>query len=90
MRLKNLSKLLSISLAIIFAGFLGNNVFADTSNFYFDDFTADYYLTKDADGVSRMRVVENLTAVFPNFNQNKGICRHNIFGSIFVMEAIYL
>ncbi|MBR2658713.1 DUF2207 domain-containing protein [Candidatus Saccharibacteria bacterium] len=75
MRLKNLSKLLSISLAIIFAGFLGNNVFADTSNFYFDDFTADYYLTKDADGVSRMRVVENLTAVFPNFNQNKGICR---------------
>lgn len=75
MRLKNLSKLLSISLAIIFAGFLSNNVFADTSNFYFDDFTADYYLTKDADGVSRMRVVENLTAVFPNFNQNKGICR---------------
>ena len=48
---------------------------ADTDNFYFDDFTADYYLTRESDGVSRMEVVENLTAVFPSYNQNKGICR---------------
>lgn len=51
------------------------SILANTENFYFEDFTADYYLSKDSDGVSRLRVVENLTAVFPAFNQNKGICR---------------
>lgn len=52
-----------------------NNVFADVQDFYFEDFTADYYLTKDIDGLSHLRVVENVTAVFPDFKQNKGICR---------------
>ena len=75
MRSKNLLKLLSISI-VAFAGlFFSNNVFAGTQDFYFDDFTADYYLKKDADGVSRLTVKESLTAVFPDFNQNKGICR---------------
>lgn len=50
-------------------------VYASTDDFYFSDFTADYYLTKDADGVSHLKVVENLTAEFPNYKQNKGICR---------------
>ena len=60
-----------------FAGVFGEGraFAANVNNFYFDDFTADYYLTKDSDGVSHLRVVENLTAVFPNYNQNKGICR---------------
>ena len=48
----------------------------DTDNFYFSDFTADYYLRKDENGVSHLRVVENLTAEFPSFNQNKGIKRY--------------
>jgi len=48
---------------------------AGTDNFYFSDFMGDYYLSKGAEGVSHLKVVENLTAVFPNFNQNKGICR---------------
>lgn len=47
----------------------------DTDNFYFESFDADYYLEKNKDGVSTLRVVENLTAVFPDYNQNKGICR---------------
>lgn len=47
----------------------------DTNNFYFSDFTADYYLTKDANGISHLKVVENLTAEFPTFKQNKGIRR---------------
>lgn len=46
-----------------------------TNNFYFKDFTADYYLTRDTDGTSRMKVIENLTAVFPETNQNHGITR---------------
>ena len=48
---------------------------ASTENFYFDDFTADYYLSRDAEGISHLKVVENLTAIFPDYNQNKGICR---------------
>lgn len=48
---------------------------ASTDDFYFSDFTADYYLTKDTEGVSHLKVVENLTAEFPNYKQNKGICR---------------
>ena len=49
--------------------------FADVDNFYFSDFTGDYYLSRDESGVSRLRVIERVTAVFPDFNQNKGICR---------------
>lgn len=47
----------------------------NTNNFYFSDFTGDYYLTHDADGTSRLKVKESVTAVFPDYNQNKGICR---------------
>lgn len=52
------------------------NIFAiNTNNFFFDKFEADYYLEKTEDGASKLKVVENLTAVFPDYNQNKGICR---------------
>lgn len=47
----------------------------DVDNFYFDDFTADYYLSQKADGTSSLKVKERLIAVFPDYNQNKGICR---------------
>ena len=51
-------------------------VFAvDTENFYFEDFTGDYYLSRDADGVSHLKVIESFTAIFPDYKQNKGICR---------------
>lgn len=45
------------------------------NNFYFDDFTANYYLYRAEDGTSRLRVVEELVAVFPNYDQNHGITR---------------
>ena len=47
----------------------------NTNNFYFTDFEADYYLSRAADGTSRLRVVERLTAVFPDTDQNHGITR---------------
>ncbi len=47
----------------------------DVENFYFEDFTADYYVTKDSDGISHMKVIEEMTAVFPDYEQNKGIVR---------------
>lgn len=63
-------------LAISFFVVKPDKVFAgNTDNFYFDDFTADYYLSKDDEGVSVLKVVESFTAIFPNYNQNKGICR---------------
>lgn len=44
-------------------------------NFYFQDFTADYYLSQAEDGASRLKVVERLIAVFPDSNQNHGLTR---------------
>ncbi len=48
---------------------------SQTNNFHFEDFSADYYLSRDQSGASHLRVVENLVAVFPNFAQNHGITR---------------
>lgn len=48
---------------------------SSVNDFYFDDFVADYYLSRDEDGTSRLRVVETLTAIFPDFDQNYGITR---------------
>lgn len=63
--------LIIIAISAVFA----MPVYADVNDFYFDDFTGDYYLIKDTEGVSHLKVVENVTVVFPDFNQNKGICR---------------
>ena len=62
-------------LAVLVSSLFVSPVSAGTQDFYFSDFTGDYYLTKDLSGISHLKVVENVTAVFPNFNQNKGICR---------------
>ncbi|MBR3320064.1 DUF2207 domain-containing protein, partial [Candidatus Saccharibacteria bacterium] len=47
----------------------------NTNDFYFTDFTADYYLSKTEEGAGFMQIIENLTAVFPTSNQNHGIDR---------------
>lgn len=47
----------------------------DTENFYFDSFEADYYLSRDGEGLSHLKVDEVFTVVFPDYNQNKGFCR---------------
>ena len=48
---------------------------ATTEDFYFEDFTADYYLYEDNEFGSRLHVKETLTAVFPEIDQNHGITR---------------
>ncbi len=50
-------------------------VFADVDDFTFDSMTVDYTLTRDDDGVSRLAVVEQIVAVFPEADQNRGIRR---------------
>lgn len=47
----------------------------DADDFTFESFAADYFVARDADGGSSMRVVETLVAVFPDFDQNHGIER---------------
>ena len=65
-----------LALALLISFFAVAPVSAlDVNDFYFSDFTGDYYLIKSEDGISHLKVKESVTAVFPNFNQNKGICR---------------
>ncbi len=49
---------------------------SSADNFYFKSFTADYYLTKDDNGLGHLLVVEELVAVFPESDQNHGIVRN--------------
>lgn len=68
-------KKIFVALFIMLSALIASPVYASTDDFYFSDFTADYYLTKDVKGISHLKVVEQLTAEFPNYDQNKGIRR---------------
>jgi len=70
---------LALISCLLVAAVGGRSVFADVNNFYFSDFTGDYYLSKDEEGISHLKVIENVTAVFPDYEQNKGICRQISF-----------
>ena len=48
---------------------------ADTSDFEFSLFDAEYTLTQAADGTSFVDVTETLVAEFPDYDQNRGIVR---------------
>ncbi len=63
-----------LALLSFFANVNGN-ASAGVNSFYFDSFEANYYLSQDEEGISHLRVVEDLIAVFPDYNQNKGIYR---------------
>lgn len=55
--------------------FGANNAHAALNDFYFKSFDADYYLSKDTEDRSTLRVEERLVAVFPDYDQNHGIER---------------
>src|SRR5690554_1376751 len=48
---------------------------ADVDDFHFDSFDGRYELTRDGDGHSLLTTTETLVAVFPEFDQNRGIRR---------------
>ena len=48
---------------------------ADTSDFEYSLFDADYTLSQAADGTSFVDVTETLVAEFPDYDQNRGIVR---------------
>lgn len=66
-----------VALTLTLAGTLAGAApaFAGVNDFYFSNSTFDYYLSKNTDNSSHMRVVEVLTAVFPEIDQNHGIER---------------
>lgn len=47
----------------------------DTQNFVIRSFHADYYLSRDAQHISKLKVTEKIIAEFPAFDQNHGIIR---------------
>ncbi|MBX3194946.1 MAG: DUF2207 domain-containing protein [Microbacteriaceae bacterium] len=49
---------------------------AGVDDFAFDSFDAQYYLGVDDSGLSTLRTVETLVAVFPAIDQNRGIVRY--------------
>ncbi|MBX3094358.1 MAG: DUF2207 domain-containing protein [Cryobacterium sp.] len=49
--------------------------YAGVDDFYFESFHSDYYLGRDAAGNATLRTVETIVAVFPEFDQNRGILR---------------
>ena len=42
---------------------------------YVHDFKADFYLTRDESGISRLRVVETIDATFPSADRTHGLVR---------------
>ncbi len=50
-------------------------VHSGVDDFVFESFSADYYLDVDAEGRSTLRTVETFVAVFPEFDQNRGMRR---------------
>lgn len=65
-----------IILSILCQVFFPTSVQAtNVQDFYFESFEADYYLKPDLKTGSKLQVIESLTAIFPDYPQNKGICR---------------
>lgn len=73
-RYQNLAISLILAIAVILPA-MGTARAADVNNFTVQSFTADYYLSRDTQRRSTMRVVEKIVAVFPQTNQNHGIER---------------
>lgn len=46
---------------------------ASANDFTISNFEVDYYLRRDAAGISRLETEEEITAIFPDYNQNHGI-----------------
>ena len=62
----------------------------DTSDFEFQSFDARYTLIRDADRHAALDVVETAVAVFPSFDQNRGIIRSipDYYGDVFLDTTV--
>ncbi|MEO7348738.1 MAG: DUF2207 domain-containing protein, partial [Terrimesophilobacter sp.] len=48
---------------------------AGVNDFEFESFTADYYLARDTQGHATLTTVETFVAIYPSFDQNRGMIR---------------
>ncbi|MCA9342907.1 DUF2207 domain-containing protein [Candidatus Saccharibacteria bacterium] len=60
---------------VAFFGLTQNLSAQDTSNFVINDFSAEYYLSKNDKGIGQLDITETITATFPEYDQNHGIER---------------
>ena len=70
-----------VAALFVLAGFSGAVLLAlpaaaSVDDFVFDSFHGSYELDSTADGQSVLRTVETLVAVFPDYDQNRGIARY--------------
>ena len=66
---------LALAAGLVMAPVALSSASADTSDFTFDSFDAEYTLSREADGTATLQVVETIVARFPDFDQNRGIIR---------------
>jgi uncharacterized membrane protein YgcG len=65
-----------IAFTILLTAVFNKPAFAqNTQAFKFESFSGNYYLDKNSENDSTMRVQETLVAVFPDYDQNHGILR---------------
>lgn len=74
MRILRLASLSLVSMLVV-AIAVTSRAEAGVQDFTINNFTADYYLTRDDNKTSQLKVVEVIEVNFPNANQNHGIER---------------
>ena len=74
--MKKLGIYIAIAMAAVLAVLSPQVASAGVNDFTFKDFVGDYYLSRDNEGRSTLKVVETFTAEFPeDKDQNKGVVR---------------
>lgn len=66
---------LVLVLSIILGIGLSTSVWAGVDDFYFDSLDVEYHLSVDEENRSVLKVKETFVAVFPDFDQNRGMVR---------------
>ena len=73
--MRRLFSLLGLFLLVILGLVAAPGARADVNDFHFAAFDGQYALSIDDDGHSTLRTIETIVAVFPEFDQNRGIRR---------------
>jgi hypothetical protein len=79
-RSRLLAALVALGSALVLLGaaspaLAGPSIQGGVDDFTFDSLDVQYFLDRDAAGHSTLRTVETFVAVFPEYDQNKGIVR---------------
>jgi uncharacterized membrane protein YgcG len=72
-RLRTLGFLVTLSFCLLLCA--GPVQAQNTQDFLIRSFDADYYVTRDSQHISNLRVTEKIVAVFPTYDQNHGVLR---------------